>query len=461
MSRSPRVVRALAAALVAITTSAGASPAHDVCADLGDTFAVGISSYSSALGWPEKAAANGVKWSFLYYYVTPDWDPGLADFIASKATIAKGLSATMVITFYNLYARGVAAGLPECTSDSPCVKAVLARPDLMKAYFDEFVDVLKAAKKAEDEGVTTLVHVEPDSWGFMMWTFGTDGQTDATRVPVMVKSSGHADVAAFSDDASGLARSLLALRDQYAPATRMGWHASNFRAGLRPEVVTSFYSTLGDWDVIVTEEPHIVTDATHWWNGLDTNLITANTNWFATVSSATHLPILIWQEHIGAMEYYLFADPGGPALLRSWMASGVAGMMWEQQCYGGTCSDPSNPDSFRGVADDDSTLLSAPPSSFGTGAAIDLRQDLAKYQLAPIAWPAGSICARSHADAGVAVTDSGAADAAQLVSPANGSGCGCRIGVGYQWTRVPWVASLMALVFMAAAARRRRASTRR
>src|SRR5207244_2196881 len=81
------------------------------------------------------AQSSGVKWSFLYYYVTPDWDPSLADFIASKATIAKGLDAMMVITFYNLYARGVAASVPGCTTDAPCVQAVLQRADLMKGYF--------------------------------------------------------------------------------------------------------------------------------------------------------------------------------------------------------------------------------------------------------------------------------------------------------------------------------------
>jgi hypothetical protein len=121
-------------------------------------------------------------------------------------------------------------------------------------------------------------------------------------------------------------------------------------------------------------------------------------------------------------------------------------MMWEHQCYGGKCADPSNPDTFRGVADDDTTLLGPPPPSFGTGAAIDLRTDLAKYQASPIPFPTGSICARTTTgDAGPdGGGDGGKNDAGNSDGSANGdstagsdgggagdassgSGCGCRI----------------------------------
>lgn len=94
----------LAISLALASASARTAPAHDVCADLGGSLGVGVSSYNAAEGWPEKAQAAGVTWRFLYFYVFPS-QTAVADmtsFIALKAGIARNLGATLVITFYDL-----------------------------------------------------------------------------------------------------------------------------------------------------------------------------------------------------------------------------------------------------------------------------------------------------------------------------------------------------------------------
>ena len=101
-----------------------------------------------------------------------------------------------------------------------------------------------------------------------------------------VASSGHADVAGFADHAAGFGNALVALREKYAPTVRLGWHASNFRVGTRPEVMTSFYSEMGDWDLLVGEHPHVEPEGGSWWDPWDEDRIAINLTWMSTVTSS-------------------------------------------------------------------------------------------------------------------------------------------------------------------------------
>jgi MYXO-CTERM domain-containing protein len=407
-----RWAAAVGAATLFAAWSAVAAPKHDVCADIGPSLGLGISSYGSAEGWPEKAEANGVPWKFLYYYVFPSQDTAanVGAFIAAKAQVASGLHATMVITFYDLLKRGTSAGVTARAgaqdSEADVVQQVLADPTLMKGYFDGFVVVLKAAANA---GVPTMVHVEPDSWGFMMWAMGVEGRKDPTTLPVAVVGSGQADLAgqSFSDDAAGFGKALLHLRDQYAPGVRLGWHASNFRAGSGGDVVAAFYSGMGDWDAIVTEDPHVLRDPTAWWLPLDANAVDANVAWFEAVSQAARLPILMWQVPIGPFDFHFFGEGGaGEAVLSRFEAAGLAGMMWEQQGTG-------DPDTFRGIG-----LATPPSSSAAGGTALDLRTRLAAFEQSAPAFPPGSPCAPAASSGGAANATGGASSG----GAANGSG---------------------------------------
>jgi hypothetical protein len=163
----------------------------------------------------------------------------------------------------------------------------------------------------------------------MLWAMGVDGQSDATGVAVKVVGSGHPDLAGqpFSDDAGGFGQALLYLRGKYAPAVALGWHASNFRAGTRPDVVTTFYSSMGEWDALVTEDPHVLSSEQNWWEPLDPAAVDTNVAWMTTVSAGSHLPILMWQVPIGPIGFHLLAEAGGRDVLTRFMGAGLSGMM--------------------------------------------------------------------------------------------------------------------------------------
>lgn len=401
---------AAAAALLLLPGAASAAPRHDICADLGKTLGVGVSSFSAAGDWPTTAEQQyGVDWKFLYLYVVPTSDPKAAveSFLLSKASTAKSLGAIPVFTFYELLQIGQGSGLSGAEAD--VVKSVLADPALMKQYFDNFVFVLQTAAKAT---TPVIVQVEPDSWGFMMWAMGVDGNADATSVPVSVASSGQADVAGFPDNASGLGKALLALRDKYAPSVRMGWHASNFRVGQHPEVVTGFYSSLGEWDVIFTDGPHLEADESTWWQPWDQALLDTNVAWFTAVSSAAHVPVVIWQAQIGTTDFHFFDSQ--PDTLARFAAAGLGGVLFDMRGSG-------NPDDFR--ATESAALATVPPASSNAGGtAADMRTRLAAYAKSPLAWPAGSPCASAAGGAAGSAGDSGAGATGGAVAAGGNSG---------------------------------------
>ncbi|WP_437681767.1 hypothetical protein [Sorangium sp. So ce131] len=325
------------------------------------------------------AQEAGVDWNFIYLYILPTDDPkpAVQSYLLSKIEAAKSVGAIPVFTFYQLLQIGQRADIDG--SEPEIVQKVLQNKGLMHEYFESFIFLLQTSAMAD---VPVIVHVEPDSWGFMMWAMGVEGNADATSVPVAVASSGHPDVAGFPDHAGGLGQALLKLRDQHAPSVRMGWHASNFRAGQHPEVVTGFYSSMGDWDVLVGENFHLSTDESTWWEPLDEALVTANLTWLRTVTSSAKVPLISWQQPIGSTDYHFF--DGNRTLLERFAAAGLGGVMFELLGSG-------DPDGFRATG----KLGAVPPSqSAAGGTAADMRARLSAYSESPLAWPAGSPCAQ-------------------------------------------------------------------
>jgi MYXO-CTERM domain-containing protein len=394
-----------------LSRAAGAVPAHAICQDLGPTLGVGVSDFSAAETWPTEAAQKGVSWKFLYVYVVPSSDPQPAQnaFLQGKIALAKSLSAIPVFSFYELLELGQQNGITADGTEAGIVKLTLQNAGVMTQYFDNIIATLEVAGAAD---VPVLVHVEPDSWGFMMWAMGVDGQTDATQIPVEVGSSGHPDVKGFADNASGFGKALLKLRDQYAPTARMGWHASNFRTGTQPGVVTSFYSSMGDWDVLLTDQPYLEGDQSTWWLPLDPTKVQTNLGWFSSLSQATKLPILLWQAQIGTTDFHFFG--GDTTLLASFAQAGLGGVMMDMRPNADT--QPANvaPDDYR--AHESDALATVPPaSSMAGGTAADMRTRFIAYSASELAWPRGSLCASSGSGG---VQSSGAG--------AMAGGCKCR-----------------------------------
>jgi hypothetical protein len=171
---------------------------------------------------------------------------------------------------------------------------------------------------------TTVVHVEPDLWGYLEQTHSAP-----STVAASVRSSGDPDVSGFPDNAAGFAQALLGMRDRYAPNVLLAVHASAWAAGPDPVVSTKTLDAtrlaketaqflLGleskehRWDLVF----HDVIDrdaalaagkvaGQSWWDATDKTLPNF-TRWLAFVrslSSALARPIVVWQVPVGNQRF--------------------------------------------------------------------------------------------------------------------------------------------------------------
>jgi hypothetical protein len=355
-------------------TSSSTTSAHDFCNDVGTRFGMGAGIFGDAgTAWFESAAESpsDIAWTYGYMYASGDPHEDLEgfDWLANfRLDTAEQAGASIpTVTFYRMLNVGLDYGY--AGSEAEVVQAMLADPDAVADYLDDFVAVLDVLAARE---TPPLLHVEPDSWGFMMWAFdgfdGTTGNDDPSAIPVAL--DGHPDLAGqnFPSDAAGLGQAMIYLRDQRAPDVRLGFHASNFRVGTRPEVVTGFYSKLGAWDVIVTEPPHMTGSGSNSWDTSDEDNQN-NLDWLRTVSDATSLPILIWQTYASDAEPYLGDWPDNQDNLTLLAENGVAGVLWDPNGNGSDCA--------YSCADAD-TLL----------------ENLAAYSASPLSLPSGHVCSQ-------------------------------------------------------------------
>jgi hypothetical protein len=371
----------------ASTTSyarSSASSTLPICQAMGDSLGLGVSIFSAAGTWiVETHTEQGVDWRFGYFYTGHREHPLNADsiwFLNRRLTQIEEGGAIPVVTFYAM----LEIGMEKFSgSEAQIVQQMLQDPASMRDYFDNFIDLLKLldTRTAADDPI--IMQVEPDSWGFMMWAMGVEGNSDATSVPVKVAASGHPDVQGFADHAGGLGQVLVHLRDQYAPHVLLGWHASNNRVGTRPDVVVGFFGSMGEWDVLFSDQPHMLPEDAPWWQTWDSTLVNTNLNWYRTISSATHLPFLIWQDTLGN-DYHLIGNwPADKTMLTQLASAGVAGYMFEHLNH---CND-AEPDDFRGRR-----RCTPAPGGQPSGRAKDYRDRVLAYQIAPLTWPVGSPC---------------------------------------------------------------------
>jgi len=378
-----------AAGLILWSAGASASPRHDACADAGDGFFFGVSSYGDLRDWAGAANAQGAEFKMLYVYILAAGMENPPDFehyyVRPFAETAISIGATPVFTFYQLLDIGKAAGFTG--SESAIVQVTLDDDAAMRTYFDNFVWLLKIADTLEKP---PLIQVEPDSWGFMMWAFGVEGNADATSVPVSVASSGLPELAGFPNHAGGFGQALLALRDQYAPEARMGFHASNFRSGTRPEVVAGFYQSVGEWDVLVSEEPHVA--GPNWWEPWPEDALATNLDWMKSVTDAAGVPMLLWQMSLG-FEGQLLNPALDPRNVERFAQAGVVGLLFEHIAHRGE----TDPDLIR--ADGDAGAV-PPPDAPTDGTAGGMRAEMVTYAAEPQPWPNGSLCATGSGGSG-------------------------------------------------------------
>ncbi|MBN9391572.1 MAG: hypothetical protein J0I20_26300 [Chloroflexi bacterium] len=222
-----------------------------VPAGLKPTFMVGLGNQPGDLSW---MTSSGVPWDLRYTYLsggvnrgqgwtTWQWNavaPGqyALDFLNSSAKPGNNLPGYIpVLTYYQLLQSGPAAGGSEGDKDFNN----LNNADTMGCYFREFRLLMEKANAA---GVTAIVHVEPDLWGFM-----ERRNEDPAQISAKVKSSNGSgslkcdpalsgqpnelsdlpalpDLSGYDDTVAGFAQALVGIRNAYAPKVLLAYHVS-------------------------------------------------------------------------------------------------------------------------------------------------------------------------------------------------------------------------------------------
>ena len=271
----------------------------DVAAKLKSTFMLGVASGPGDT-WIGDTVAQGAKWDARYQYLAggvntgngwTTWNTPSGQFLTYYLDASAQMNCIPVLTYYQMQQSTPGAGMAEDQS----IKTNCANATTMFAYFDEFK---LAMQKCGTFGKPVIFHVEPDMWGYMF-----QGADPAANYVVKVKSSGHPD-ATLNDTAGDFGKTLVAMRDKYAPNVLLAWHASKWGS---PDTtkMAAFIQACGNWDIIVSDPSdrdsgfkiyynYMPTGA--WWTDTD---FSSFRDWNADLYSRTGLPIMAWQIPMG------------------------------------------------------------------------------------------------------------------------------------------------------------------
>ena len=252
--------------------------------------------------------------------------------------------------------------------EAAAVKVNIATPTTMAAYLSDFRVFFQRAATRPD--VQTVLHVEPDLWGFAHQAARGD---DATTVPVLVGSTGVPEVADLPDTLAGLAQAIVRLRDRYAPNVMLGYHLSVWGAGTDIFLADShdaavdgfaarsvaFYRSLGaPFDLAFSEfsdrdaayKEHVYGDrGQSWWDEAD---FKRHVRFIAGFVEGAGMPMVLWQIPYGNTKMramnnspahyqdnrveWLLDDPGR-AHLREYVGAGVVAFLFGMGTGGVTC----------------------------------------------------------------------------------------------------------------------------
>lgn len=287
-------------------TSGGGQPPGKLPA----TFFIGLAANPNQLtSW---VASSGVPWAMCYQYISSGVTPGKSwvttwgtNFAYNYAVAAHKVGCIPELTYYQL--------VPTIGTEGAAAEhTALTNASTMANYYSDFTALMKQLASA---GGTSVVHVEPDMFGYMETLAATPAQITAS-----VASSGNADVSGYPDTLAGFGQALLHLRDLYAPNVIMAAHVSTWMWGLSTDAsldVTqyarkdaAFMTGLGNWDLFFTDVSdrdaayyqYVEGDGgAHWWdvnNQKYPNFKRFDT-WAAAFTSAAQKRLVIWQIPIG------------------------------------------------------------------------------------------------------------------------------------------------------------------
>ncbi|MBV9468751.1 MAG: hypothetical protein JO316_23950 [Abitibacteriaceae bacterium] len=342
-------------------TPAGA-PEGVIPAALGSNMMLGLSSLPDDYNW---LVQSHIPWSARYTYLTggvntPNnwtyWNSPTGQYATYYLNNSGQAHCLPVFTYYQILASN-----PRPYDETlPAYVAKFNDANCMKAYYNDFKLLMQ---KCAAFGKPVLVHVEPDTWGYMMMT-----KSSPALYTVKVASSGHADATELPNNAVGFAQMLVRLRDRYAPKVLLALHASTWAEGTditlntdpsynvkaNAERTGAWLSALGaGWNLVFVDVAdrdaaykQIVRGQNTWWDERDLRLpnFARVASWIGYLNRKVQRRIIVWQIPLGntkmlscdntpghyqdnRVQYFLDAAYG-QRHLAAWAQAGVIGLLF-------------------------------------------------------------------------------------------------------------------------------------
>jgi hypothetical protein len=334
-----------------------------------DTLQLGLFSGPNEAAQMRATTSFGFRYQYLAGGVNTGngwatWSPD-GGFVTEYIRDSDQNGMTPVFTYYMLTQS--APGRGNGPSEPGAVQANVSNADTMRAYYLDLKLFFQRAGAAG--GTPVILHIEPDLWGFLHQQGKTD---DATRIPIVVGSSGLPELADLPDNLGGFARAIVRLRDQSAPNVILGYHVSAWGTGqdlfvnnaldaavddvARSEA--AFYTSLGaGFDVAFAEfsdrdaafKQYVYHDkGRSWWDADD---FARHVRFLSQFVEQTGRRIVLWQIPLGntrmrAMDNtwnhyqdtrveWLLDDPARDHL-RQYVGAGVIGLLFGRGADGAT-----------------------------------------------------------------------------------------------------------------------------
>jgi hypothetical protein len=338
------------------------APVGAIPAALGSNFLIGLSSLPGDYAWMR---SSGVPWSARYTYLTGGvntlnnwtlWNSPSGQYATYYLNDSGAANTLPIFTYYQI----LASNPRPYDEQLPAYLEKFNNAATMRAYFDDWKLLMR---KCAAFNRPVVVHVEPDTWGYMMMTRATPG-----AYAVRVASSGHPEAASLPNTAAGFAQMLVRLRARYAPKVLLALHASAWSAGTdvtlnkdaaygikaNAERTGAWLNGLGaGWDLVFVDVADrdaaykkIVRGQDTWWD--ETNRTLPNFNrvaqWLAFLNRKMARRLVVWQVPVGntkrlscnntpghyqdnRVQYFLDAAYG-TSHLAQWARSGVVGLLF-------------------------------------------------------------------------------------------------------------------------------------
>lgn len=315
-----------------------------------------------------------------------------------------------VFTYYQIRQSAPGNGMGETDG----VTSNLQNTSTMTAFYNDLKLFYQRAGAFPNNKV--VLHVEPDMWGYIQQR----GGDNAANFQVKVGSTGLSELAGLPDNASGLARAVVKLRDTYAPNVILGYHVSIWGTGVDIQYsqtsdaqtdalatrAGNFYNSLAaNFDIAFAEfsdrdagfKQYIYGDGGASW--FDADDFARHARFLGKFSSVTQKRIALWQIPLGNTKMralnnswnhyqdnrveWLF-DDATRAHLQTYVNAGVVAFMFGRGADGATCAcdangdGSTNPTAINGNtltslnADDDGGFFKQKIAAYYAGGAMSL-----------------------------------------------------------------------------------------